>query len=254
MKIPSLAPTPLVLLVLLVLVAPFALAGCMGVGDGELNTEAPKLKVELSIDKAEYGIGSPVIATVKVTNTGDAPESLVMPSARTVNLMRHVEGADEPQSSPVAASDLEQPEFTRIDAGKSVERRLLLPLATNQAGSFELFCVYHSEADESLGAALPSGWVPYRVKDEVLVRRDGEGRILHTEAERIATEYFKRESAGVDSKFVLDQRTHMPMFWVTVRFAAPDTEGRGWRSCLVDAWVGVVKGELDDPIPHDGGR
>lgn len=230
------------------------LAGCMGVGDGELNTDAPKLKVDLSIDNTEYRIGTPIIATVKVTNLGESPESLAMPSARTVNMMRNVDGADEPQSSTIAASDLEPPEFTTVAPGATVERRMLLPLATNQAGAFELFCVYHTEAEETLGAALPSGWVPFRVKDEVAVPRDGEGRILSTEAERIASEYFKRTAESVDSKFVVDQRTHLPMFMVTVRFAERDAEGRAWRTCLVDAWVGTVKGETDEVIPRGSGH
>ncbi len=230
-----------------------AAAGCFGPGraGADLEVGAPSLEVRLALDSAGYGVGAPVFAEVTLTNTGDAAVTVARPSAHTVDFFRQPADAPEPRHTQQVSCPLEAPSFVVIQPRASHARVIPLNFATAAPGSYRLFAVYGSEpeAGVELTAKLTSNAVPFTVTLPVVLERNEVGLITEQEARRIALQHFGGKALRVDARLIQDERYRTFVYWVTIHRAAGDPAGATPQSCLIDAALGHVRAETDQPVP-----
>lgn len=228
------------------------LTGC---NSTDLELGAPDLQTTLVLDKASYGIGEAMVATVKVSNRSDKKVSLPVPATGTLEFYKRP--SDSPESLAVSFLDLpnDAPEFATVEPGEELTRTLLLPLATSSAGHFVFYAIYRSELEEGMVAFTPvaSPSIELDIRPDVVWHRDTEGRITREEAQRLASTFFELPGAPVECQLIRDTTFRKDVWWCSVRLPSPDASGRTHRSCLVNPYLPAVQAETDESVPASAG-
>lgn len=162
------------------------LAGCASTG-----REAPAAMVQVSLDRAAFKVGEPVIVTVSLRNRSEAAMILPRFDGKTAEFVRSTKGEHERIYCEPVESQTVRSEPREMGPGGSCSRRFLFTRLTEEPGQYALITKVNGlVADEEvLPSAVFSDPAVFSVSDEIAVRRDNHsGLILKEEAVRLASE------------------------------------------------------------------
>jgi hypothetical protein len=212
-------------------------------GTGELELDAPTVEVSLELDKSEYKLGEPVIATINTKNAGEKLAVLAVPGRETVEIHARPQGGGPDADVIVEFISSPDDQFSSesVEAGESVSRDLLLHRFTREPGVYEVFVRYRTDdvAITAIGEDT-SELVTVTVSNEVAFVRDRQGRISDLDAQRVARAFFAAApDAAAESMLATDE----------ARFEVAAVDGKPkQRTALVSPYTGKVKREINTTV------
>ncbi len=214
------------------------LAGCAG-----KSVTGPQMDLSIALDRTEYKIGQPLVATVQLKN--NSSDELVVPrfDAQSLQFMTGKRGLNtRVHRHPVHSKNV-IPESREIEPNGTFSRQFLFTRATKRGGDYVLTAIFKGAVQDEkfIEQAVYARPVPFRVTEEVVLKRDpSDGRILKTQAVELA----RKSAAGevIESRAVLVplKDTGLVTWVVMLRVKKPN--GKELRYAVqVDPYVGKVR-------------
>lgn len=225
-------------------------------GSGDLELDTPTANVTLALDKAEYGLGEAVIATVEIENQGKTDAVLAVPGKAICEFYARAMGgsADALQQLEFVASPDENTSFDLVPAGEKFSRKLVLPRFTSKPGKYEVFVRYRTE-EQAISTATEdvSDPVTITIGENVVFERDREGRLTDAEAARVSREHWKAAAdAKVDTLLAKDElRLDV---WLTTLHRTNAEGTPETKSLLISPYTGKIKREVDTTVAAEKAR
>jgi hypothetical protein len=215
------------------------LAGCAGRAVPE-----PPLVLSVSLDRSQYDIGAPVIATVRLENRGR--RAIVVPrfNNESLRFLSGPKGGDSPvRKEPLSSTEV-APETRQAGPGEIISRRFVFTRLAEQEGEYALMAsfkgaVIGGEFTEETFFSKPT---PFKVTGTVALRRDPadpDGAILKAQAIEIAR---KSVSGQVKEEKALAMpigKSGLFYWYVLLRVQTPDGQSKTYE-IPVNAYTGKV--------------
>jgi hypothetical protein len=179
MRKPFLRRSPRTVLASCLLLTGLLLSGC---ASHPPAAEVPPFELSVSLDRAGYRIGEPVIAAVRFENKSEDVVELARFDAQSVQFMAGLKGPEiRVRREPVSSAEV-APEPRRIVPGQAVSREFLFTRLSEKPGEYALMAncrgiVVDGRPMDDVVFAPP---VAFTVGDEVALRRDPVSVLLRT--------------------------------------------------------------------------
>lgn len=241
-----------------------SLSGCALIRAGvasesQIIKASEELKLDVSLERAEFRPGEAVVATVRMTNASEEPievRDLSAESAPPVNVSGPVEFFFGPtdrqrrvQRFPVVSPKEEMqrgPRSTKtvsLAPGESKTRQFVLTSLTEHTGEFivQVHLDPYMDLQARRTGKIYSEPVYYQVKGQPVFSRDSKGLILMEDAQELAADQAPGQVRTTDALLVRDD-VGFYKWWVNVDYASVEGATQR-RAYLVDPYIGRIWSE-----------
>jgi len=220
-----------------------ALAQAVLLGCNWCPAAAPPMDMTVSLDREQYDIGQPLVATVRLENHARRQMDVPRFDQRALRFFYMASELGAPLLREPVHSLALQDDPRHIAPGETTERRFLFTRVTEEPGQFLLAVSFKGAVlkGKLLEQEIFAKPVKYRVTERVALRRDSvSGLVLKTQAAELAC----RHAAGkaTASRVVLVPLGETGVYtWVVLLHV--EEPGRQARSCAVQ--VNPYTGRVD---------
>ena len=215
-----------------------ALQGCAST---DAAREAP-LELSVTLNRADYRIGDPLIATVTLENKAEKPMDVPRFDVQSARFMTGEKGLHVRVHREPVHSKTILPVPHRMEPTRSVTRSFVLTRVTMDPGEFALMASFKGVIvdGEYVRKSVYAAPRTYKVGREVAFRRDrGNGLILKEQAEELARANAKGEVKK--TRAVLMPLGDTGLFTWIVMVRAAENGGERSYAVEVNPYLGSVK-------------
>jgi hypothetical protein len=254
----------------LVVLGFLSLASCSWMSFSGKKDTSPPFSIYLSLDKAKYLPGEPILAHVELKRslTGKMDRAL-QPDHETVRFLLRPdrEGGEREitYEEPVYSPQEPTKQWTEISPGKSIPRRFLFTVLTFERGSFALAAEYEvpDPKDVSKSVKIYSPPALFKVEGQkAFARRYRNGLLYREDALDIAKKSVQGEVLDAKCVWAVDEKGFLK-WWVNVRCRGADNNEET-RSFWVDPYLARAEKasrpfepkeeDFTPPFPRDSKR
>ena len=208
----------------------------------------PPMELTAELDKVTYRPGEAIICTLTLKNTGDETLTVPLMNSDGIECWYGPIGTDirymrEPVRSPKETGFV----LLDLEPGGERQRRFLLTRVTRDTGSFAFHAIYRPAKTLKIdvGPRVIAKAVPFKVRGEVLLRRDMKGILLEKEAIRIVRENTKALPGSEKTRWLRNEAEYFDWYVEVVVPAAAQPQAKpATKAFLVNPYLGKIRTEV----------